>query len=140
MQTLFHKNHYRQRIANGHSCMVRVHTKPEYQMMTPDTHNNQPHDWRQVYVVKSRGYGCFYYLLLLAMHWHDTSLTRRVCVCLLRRMPMANFDQRKVAVTHPCTSECHFRMAEPGRTVMGVRYRWRWKPCWECFLGVPEGD
>ncbi len=37
MQTLFHENHYRQRIANGHSCMVRVHTKPAYQMMTPDT-------------------------------------------------------------------------------------------------------
>jgi hypothetical protein len=36
MQTLFHENPYRQRIANGHSCMVRVHTKPEYQMMTPD--------------------------------------------------------------------------------------------------------
>ncbi len=41
MQTLFHKNPYRQRIANGHSCMVRVHTKPEYQMMTPDTHHTQ---------------------------------------------------------------------------------------------------
>ncbi len=36
MQTLFHENPYRQQIANGHSCMVRVHTKPEYQMMTPD--------------------------------------------------------------------------------------------------------
>jgi len=37
MQTLFHKNPYRQWIANGHSIMVRIHTKPEYQMMTPDT-------------------------------------------------------------------------------------------------------
>ena len=36
MQTLFHKNPYCQQITNGHSCMVRVHTKPEYQMMTPD--------------------------------------------------------------------------------------------------------
>ena len=36
MQTFFHENPYRQQIANGHSCMVRVHTKPEYQMMTPD--------------------------------------------------------------------------------------------------------
>jgi hypothetical protein len=41
MQTLFHKNPYRQRIANCHSCMVRVHTKPEYQMMTPDTRHTQ---------------------------------------------------------------------------------------------------
>jgi len=40
MQTLFHENPYRQRIANGHSCMVRVHTKPEYQMMTPDMAGN----------------------------------------------------------------------------------------------------
>ncbi len=32
---------------------------------------------------------------------------------------MANFGQRKVAVTHPCTIDCRFRMAEPGRTVMG---------------------
>jgi hypothetical protein len=41
MQALFHKNPYRQQIANGHSCMVRIHTKPEYQMMTPDTHHTQ---------------------------------------------------------------------------------------------------
>jgi hypothetical protein len=41
MQTLFHENPYRQQIANGHSCMVRVHTKPEYQMMTPDTRHTQ---------------------------------------------------------------------------------------------------
>jgi len=27
---------------------------------------------------------------------------------------MANFGQRKVAVTHPCTVDCRFRMAEPG--------------------------
>jgi len=43
-------------------------------------------------------------------------------------------------VTHPCTFDCRFRMAEPGRTVMGVRYRWRRKPCWGCFLGMFEGD
>ncbi len=43
MQTLFHENPYRQRIANGHSCMVRVHTRPEYQMMTPDTDGNEFH-------------------------------------------------------------------------------------------------
>ncbi len=41
MQTLFHKNPYHQRIATGHSCMVRVYTKPEYQMMTPDTCHTQ---------------------------------------------------------------------------------------------------
>ena len=40
MQTLFHENPYRKQIANGHSCMVRVHTKPEYQMMTPDTRHD----------------------------------------------------------------------------------------------------
>ena len=28
-------------IANGQSCMVRVHTKPESQMMTPDTRHTQ---------------------------------------------------------------------------------------------------
>jgi len=43
MQTLFHKNPYRQQIANGHSCMVRVHTKPEYQMMTPDKGDDVKH-------------------------------------------------------------------------------------------------
>jgi hypothetical protein len=26
---------------NGHSCMVHVHTKLEYQLMTPDTHHTQ---------------------------------------------------------------------------------------------------
>ncbi len=41
MQTFFHEFPYRQRITNGHSCMVRVHTKPECQMMTPDTHHSQ---------------------------------------------------------------------------------------------------
>ena len=41
MQTLFHENPNRQWITNGHSCMVRVHTKPEYQMMTPDTRHTQ---------------------------------------------------------------------------------------------------
>jgi hypothetical protein len=41
MQTLFHENPYRQQITNGHLCMVHVHTKPEYQMMTPDTHHTQ---------------------------------------------------------------------------------------------------
>ena len=30
--------------------------------------------------------------------------------------------------------------AEPGRTVMGVCYCWRRKPCWGCFLGVFKGD
>ena len=41
MQTLFHENPNRQWITNGHSCMVHVHTKPEYQMMTPDTRHTQ---------------------------------------------------------------------------------------------------
>ena len=41
MQTIFHKNPNRQWITNGHSCMVPVHTKPEYQMMTPDTGHTQ---------------------------------------------------------------------------------------------------
>jgi hypothetical protein len=68
-------------------------------------------------------------------------MTRRVCVCLLRRLPLADFGQRKVVVTHPCTFDCRFRMAEPGRTViMGVRYRRQWKPSLGCFLGVFEGD
>jgi hypothetical protein len=53
----------------------------------------------------------------------------RVCVCLLRRL-------QKVAVTHLCTFDRRFRMAEPGRTVMRVRYRRRRKPCWGCFLGI----
>ena len=37
MQTLFHENPNRQLITNDQLCMVQVHTKPEYQMMTPDT-------------------------------------------------------------------------------------------------------
>jgi len=41
MQALFHEIPNRQWITNGHSCMVRIHTKPEYQMMTPD---NKIHD------------------------------------------------------------------------------------------------
>jgi hypothetical protein len=41
MQTLFHKNSNCQWIANGQSCMVRIHTKPESQMMTPDTRHTQ---------------------------------------------------------------------------------------------------
>jgi len=53
---------------------------------------------------------------------------------------MADFGQRKVAVTHPCTFDCRFRMAEPGGTVMEVRYCRQQKPCWGCFLGVFEGD
>ena len=77
---------------------------------------------------------------VMARHVIEASSTRRVCVCLLRRLPLADFGQRKVAVTHTCTFDCHFRMAEPGRTVMGVRYRRRRKPCWGCFLRVFEGD
>ena len=99
----------------------------------PHTTINQ-HDCRQVYAVKSRGFNCFYYLL--AMYWHNASSMRRVCVCLLRRLPLADLGQRKIAVTHPCSFDCRFRMAEPGRTVMGVRYCWRRKPCLVCFLGV----
>ena len=53
---------------------------------------------------------------------------RRACVCLLRRLPVAKFGRQKVAVTHLCTFDRHFRMAEPGRTVMGGRYRWRRTP------------
>ena len=49
------------------------------------------------------------------------------------------FWPEEVVVTHPCTFDCRFRMAEPGRTVLGVRYRWRRKPCWGCFLGVFRG-
>jgi len=37
---------------------------------------------------------------------------RRICVCLLRRLPLAP----EVTVTHPCTFDCHFNMADPGRT------------------------
>ena len=55
-------------------------------------------------------------------------LTHRVCVCLLRRLPVAKFGQQKAAVTHLCTFDCHFRMAERGRTVMGGPYRWWQKP------------
>ena len=46
---------------------------------------------------------------------------RRACVCLLRRLPVAKFGRQKVAVTHLCTFDHRFRMAEPGRTVMGGR-------------------
>ena len=62
--------------------------------------------------------------------------TLRVHVCLLWRLPLANFGWRKVSVTHPCAFDCCFRMAKPGRTVMGVCYRWRRNPCLGCFLGV----
>jgi hypothetical protein len=41
---------------------------------------------------------------------------------------VAKFGRQKVAVTHLCTFDCRFRMAEPGRTVMGGRYRWRQTP------------
>jgi len=57
------------------------------------------------------------------------SLMRRVCVCLLRRLPLANYGQSKVVVTHPCTFDCRFRMAEWGRTVMAA----------EAMLGVFSG-
>ncbi len=46
---------------------------------------------------------------------------RRVYVCLLRRLPVAEFGQRKVAVTHLCTFDRGFRMVEQLRTVMGGR-------------------
>ncbi len=61
-------------------------------------------------------------------------LMHRVYVCLLPRLPVANFGRQKVAVTHLCTFDRRFRMAEPGRTVMGGRYRWRRKPCWGYFF------
>ncbi len=55
---------------------------------------------------------------------------RCVYVCLLWRLPVANFGRQKLTVTQLCTFDCCFRMAEPGRTVMGGCYR-RWgKPCW----------
>jgi len=41
MQALFQENPKCQWIANGHSHMVHIHTKPEYQMMTPDTRHTQ---------------------------------------------------------------------------------------------------
>ena len=41
-----------------------------------------------------------------------------VSVCLLRRLPAAKFGRQKVAVTHLCTFDRHFRMVEPRRTVM----------------------
>ena len=62
-----------------------------------------------------------------------------VCVCLLRRLPLADFGQRKVAVTHLCTFDCHIRLAEPGRTVMGVRYSAA-EAMLGVFSGVFEGD
>ena len=68
MQTLFHKNPYRQRIANGHSCMVCIHTKPEYQMMTPDSKQR-----RERHVAAHRG-----------------NLDRGLC---LRGVPACNFTQ-----------------------------------------------
>ncbi len=39
------------------------------------------HDAQQFYVIKTRGYYCFYYLLDLQRH--DMLMTRRVYVCLL---------------------------------------------------------
>jgi hypothetical protein len=42
-----------------------------------------------------------------------------VYVFLLQQLPVANFGQQKVAVTHLCTFDHHFCMAELGRTVMG---------------------
>ena len=46
-----------------------------------------------------------------------------VCVCLLRQLLEADFGQRKVVASHICTFDRRFRMTEPERTVMGVRYR-----------------
>ncbi len=56
-------------------------------------------------------------------------MTRRVYVCLLRRLPVANFSRQKFAATHLCTFDRRFCMAEPGRTVMGGHYCWWRKPC-----------
>jgi len=52
-------------------------------------------------------------LIVFTIYKLCNGATRRVCVCLLRRLPLANFGQRKVAVTHPCIFDCHFRIAEP---------------------------
>ena len=69
----------------------------------------------------------------------DALTTRRVYVCQLWWLPVAHFGRQKVAVTHLCTFDRSFRMAEPGRTVMGGRYRWQQKPCWGCFFRVFRG-
>jgi hypothetical protein len=61
-------------------------------------------------------------------------------MCRLRRLPVANFGQEKVLVTHHCTFDHHFRASEPGQTVMGCRYRHQRKQCWGCFFGVKQGD
>jgi len=37
----------------------------------------------------------------------------RVYVCLLRRLPVADFGWQKVVVTHLYTFDRRFRMAEP---------------------------
>ena len=71
----------------------------------------------------------FFYLL--AMQRLDALPMRCACVCLLRQLPVAEFGRQKVAVTHLCTFDRRFHMAEPGRTVMGGRYHqqrtpWSW--------------
>ena len=43
-------------------------------------------------------------------------MTHHDCDCLLWRLPVANFGQLKVVVTHLCTFDHCFCMAEPGRT------------------------
>ncbi len=50
------------------------------------------------------------------------------------------FGGQKVAVTHPCICIRCFRMAEPGRTVMGCHYHRRRMPCWVCVFDENRGD
>ena len=58
-----------------------------------------------------------------------------VGVCLLWQLPVAKFGWQKVLVTHLCTFDCHFRMADlgegsDGRLLLSVA---------EAMLGVFSG-
>ena len=89
------------------------------------------HAMRQVYVVKTSEYNCFYYLLAISRQ--GASSTRH-CVCRLRRLSVIDFRRQTVLATVLWVFVRRFRAVEPGRAVMGCRYCRRRKPCWYFFL------
>ncbi len=52
--------------------------------LAPPHETNSQHAAQQVYVVKTRKYTCFYYLLAILRH--DALSTHHACVCLLQMM------------------------------------------------------
>ncbi len=71
---------------------------PWHPLFSTAAYYNQPTCVRQVYVIKTREYYCFYYLL--ANLRHDASLACQACVCWLQMMARApnRFNQKSRAI------------------------------------------